>query len=147
MSEQAVNPLEGFTDEALIGAYRDYRDRVLAEMDEAFKKLAAPINDRMKRIQAEMHRRLLERKANHSTTDAGTAYLAESASVKCTDKSAYHSFCIANYDTWGKDLLTAHVQKETVELFITKTKSEQHPEGLIPPGLTVTHSIQCNIRK
>lgn len=146
-AEQAPNPLAPFSDDQLIAAFRHTRDVVLAELAAKFKADAEKPTAKMQKLQGELHRRLIERNAKHTTTDSGTAYLVDNTSVSCTDKTAYLAFCVANFDTWGKDLLTAAAAKETVELYIEKSKTEENPGGFSPPGLEVTYTTKCNIRK
>lgn len=146
-AEQAPNPLAPFSDEQLIAAFRHTRDVVLAELAAQFKAAVEKPNAKMAKLQAELHRRLVERDARHTTTDSGTAYLVDSTTVACTDKQLYLTFCVANFDTWGKDLLTAAASKETVELYIEKSKTEENPGGFSPPGIAVTYATKCNIRK
>ena len=72
-----------------------------------------------------------------SATDAGTAYKENVMQIKCTDKSAYHHYAIENYDTVGKDLLTAHVSKEALKLM----------NGTAVPGLIVNYETVVRFRK
>ncbi len=146
-AELVANPLLPFTDDQLIAAFRQMRDVTMVALNAEFDAKAGPVQSKMKRIQSEMHRRLLERKAKHSTTDSGTAYLVDSTDVECTDKMQFLTFCVENFAGWGKDLLTANAAKATVELYIEKSKDAAHPNGLSPPGLTVTYATKCNIRK
>lgn len=146
-AEVPANPLAKFGDDQLIAAFRHTRDVTLKALAEEFKAKTEPLTARMKLIQNEMQRRLLERGANHSSTESGTAYLADAVSVECTDKMAFLTFCVENFADWGKDLLTANAAKETVELYIEKSKSEEHPHGYSPPGISVTYAKRLNIRK
>lgn len=134
------------TDLQLIDAYITRRDRI-KQMNDAHALTIKPFQDQMDLIENEMQRRLIERGAEHSSTDAGTAYKETVMQVKCTDKDAMHRFAIDNYDTYGKDLLTAAVSKETVKLYVDKTKSPEHPDGLVPPGLNVSFMTSVKFRK
>lgn len=145
--QQNPNPLAPFTDDQLIAKYRAVRDVELKKLADDFKAAATPLNAIMELIAGEMHSRLQSRNANHSTTNSGTAYLSEGIKVECIDKAAYLQFCVTNFETWGKDLLTAAAAKETVELFIEKSKTQENPGGTSPPGLKVTYATKCNIRK
>lgn len=146
-AQQKANPLAAFSDEALISTFRNTRDVVLAGLVEKFKADAEKPNAKMKMISAELQRRLLERGARHTSTDSGTAMLVDTTSVECTDKDQYLRFCVDNFDTWGKSLLTAAASKEGVELYIEKSKTEEYPGGFSPPGIAVTYATKCNIRK
>jgi len=145
--EKPTNPLSNFSDDQLIAAFRHTRDVVVTELTEAFKRDVAKPTAKMKLLQGELQRRLLERGAKHTSTESGTAMLVDTTGVECTDKDAYLKFCVENFDTWGKQLLTAAASKEAVELYIEKSKSEEYPNGFSPPGLTVTYATKCNIRK
>lgn len=138
------------TDDAIIAAYIARRERVAA-IGEKYKEMLAketePLAADMKVLQAEMHRRLLERKAKHSTTDAGVAYFSETTSVKVNDPDAWFGFVADNWDTWGRKCLTKHVAKDNLQLYIDSTKTDENPNGTPPPGLTLQPSIEVNFRK
>ena len=134
------------TDLDIISAYIQRRDYIKLKSDE-FDKAMKPYKDQMTTLENEMLKRLNERGADHSATDAGTAYKEETMQVKCTDKAVYHTYAIDHYDTIGKDLLTAHVSKETVKLIIDQSKNPENPNGVIPPGLAVSYESVVRFRK
>jgi len=132
------------TDLELVQAYIARRDYIAAQT-KTFSDTMAPYKDQMDLIENEMLRRLNERGADNTATDAGTAYKEQQMSVKCTDKDAMLKFVIDNLDTYGKDLITANVSKETLRLYIDK--SDEHPNGLVPPGLNVSYLTTVKFRK
>lgn len=144
---EPVNPLADFSDEALIAAFRNFRDVQLEQIKKEYDAATKPITSKMQAITTEMQRRLLERKANHSTTDAGTAYLSTTLSATCKDRDAFLQYCVENFDGWGKGLLTANVGKETLEQFLDASKTAAHPNGQSPPGIECSYITKCNIRK
>jgi len=135
-----------FTDLQLIESYIARRNHI-AELTKAFQAQVKPFQEQMDTIENEMLRRLNERGAEHSSTDAGTAYKEQVMSVKCTDKDAMLKFAFDNFASYGKDLLSANVSKETLRLYIDKTKSPEHPDGLVPPGLNVSFLTTVKFRK
>lgn len=137
---------QSVTDDQIVAAYIQRRDWLQARAKE-FADSMKPYQDQMATLEAEMHRRLLERNAKNSKTESGVAYIEETMSVKCEDKNVMLRFAIDNFDKWGKDLLTASVSKDTVSLYIEKTKDEQHPEGMVPPGLRVVFNYKVVFRK
>jgi len=134
------------TDLQIIEAYIERRDFIKKKTDE-FELSMEIYKGGMKTLENEMLRRLNERGSEHSATDAGTAYKESVMQIKCTDKAAYHAYAIDHYDTVGKDLLTAHVSKETLKLIIDQSKSEASPNGVVPPGLAVNFESVVRFRK
>lgn len=134
-----------YTDLQLVEAFILRRDEI-KRMQEDFKKQCAPFYAQMDTIENEMLRRLNERGADHSATDAGTAFKVRSTQVQCEDKKALFDFAFGNPE-WGYDLLTANVSKETLNLYMDKTKSTDHPGGLVPPGLKVNFVVGVQFRK
>jgi hypothetical protein len=141
-----MNRPEQPNDLQIIASYIARRDRI-ADLTKAFEAAVAPYKQQMKTLENEMLRRLLERGAEHSNTEIGTAYKEQTLQVKCEDKEAFHHYAIDHYDTFGKDLLTAHVGKEALKLVIDKSKNEAHPNGVVPPGLAVSFETVVRFRK
>lgn len=133
------------TDLQLIEAYIARRDH-LKKLAEQFAASTKPFQDQMNLIENEMLKRLNERGADHSSTEAGTAMKVRNTSVKCADKPAFLDWVYANWTT-ARDMLTAAVSKETLNLYVDKTKSAAHPDGQLPPGITITPVISVNFRR
>jgi hypothetical protein len=141
-----MNKPEQPTDLTIIESYISRRDKVAA-MTKDFDATIAPFKEQMKTLENEMLRRLIERNAEHSNTDAGTAYKELTMQVKCLNKWMFHQYCLRNYDDVGKDLLTANVGKEALKLVIDKSKSDVNPNGVVPPGLAVNFETVVRFRK
>jgi hypothetical protein len=101
----------------------------------------------MKLLENEMLRRLNERGADNTKTEAGTAYKQRDFRVKCDDRVVFHGFCIENYEQFGKDLLTANVSREGLATFMEKTKNKEQPDGAVPPGLSLSWEVSVVFRK
>lgn len=138
--------MEDPTDDALIKSYIDRRDW-LADRAKWFEEQMAPFKEQMKTLETEMHRRLLERGATNTKSESGIAYIEKTMQVKCDDKEAMLDWAFVNYEDWGKNLLTAHVSKETVQSYLDQTKDEEHPEGQLPPGISVNFNLKVIFRK
>lgn len=128
------------SDEALIAKYLDLRG-ALEKMAKAYSDHVAPYQKGMEAIEGMLLGRLIERQANNTKTDSGVAYKQTNTSTKVVDKAAMLRFAYDNFGTWGKDMLTAHVAKDTVQLYMDKN------EGRTPPGVEVTHFIKLVVRK
>jgi hypothetical protein len=133
------------TDLLLIENYIARRNRIAA-MSAEFKKQCEPLQAQMDTIENEMLRRLIERGADHSATDAGTAYKERSLRVSCTNKDELLRFAFANYEAFGRDLLTANVSKETLKVCIERSKTDARPDGEVPPGLKVEYETSVRFR-
>ena len=141
-----MNKPEQPNDLQVIESYIARRDHIKKLQDE-FDARIAPFKAQMKTLENLMLQRLIDRGAEHSNTDAGTAYKEQTMQVKTEDKEAFHRFAFEHYDTFGKDLLTTHVGKEALKLVIDKSKDQAHPNGVVPPGLTVGFETVVRFRK
>lgn len=133
---------DDLTDDAVIEKYISIRDFIAAK-SKAFDELMKPYADGMKLLENLMLGRLNARKADNSTTEHGTAFRQTTNSVKCEDKDAFLDWCVANFDTYGKDMLTANVSKDTLNLYLADEKQS----GLPPPGVVVLPIIKVIFRK
>jgi hypothetical protein len=138
--------MNGPTDLTLIESYIARRDHI-RHMQEEFDAKVKPFKHDMEVIEKVMLARLNERNAEHSNTEAGTAYKELTMQVRTDDKQAFHRFAIDHYDTIGKDLLTASVGKEALKQVIEQSKDVAHPNGVIPPGLHVNFETVVRFRK
>jgi len=141
-----MNIVSGPTDLQLIESYISRRDHI-KKLNDAFEDSIKPFKAQMQTLENEMLRRLNERGAEHTNTDAGTAYKETVIRVKCTDKEAYHRYAIEHYEAFGKDLLTAHVSNEGLRFALEVTKNPSQPDGCIPPGLNISSEIVVRFRK
>lgn len=132
------------TDQALIDQYFKL-DKKADEIKKELEERLTPYKQGMMAIKGMLHERLNQRGAKHTSVDGGTAYKAETMSVKTTDKSAFLRFCISDPD-WGMTLLTANVAKDGLSTFIEKHTLDNGTER-VPPGIEVTYVETVQIRK
>lgn len=133
------------TDSQIIDLYIQYRD-YCAAVDKEAKERKKKYQEAMDTMEALMLGRLTSRGAHNSAGENGSVFLVTPMSVRCEDKGQLMDWCFANPD-WGKDLLTANVSKETLELFIQESKDEANPNGYLPPGIKVDRIKTVQFRK
>jgi hypothetical protein len=126
-----------FTDEQLIAKHFEL-EAVLKRREEDREKEDKPFKDAVTTIKAVLQQRLIERGANHTATDAGTAYLSDILNVKVVNRSA---FLLYVYMQGGDDMLLASAQKDAV-----KTYMQMH-DGQNPPGVETSVFTKINIRR
>lgn len=125
------------SDEELIDGYVTLRDYKAAIVERQAQELR-PINDKMSAIEIEMSRRLAERGAAASKTDAGTAYVSRTMSVRAADPAIFQ----AHVQTFAAfDLMEIRPSKSGVEKYMG-----DH-EGNAPPGVDVTYVQKVNFRR
>lgn len=126
------------TNDQLIDAFVKLRDKS-EDMEADLKKRLAPVKEAMARIEAVMHKRLVDSGTDAFKTGSGTAFLKEQTSVTVKEwASQTLPFIIAN-NRW--DLLEASVGKKA-----TLAHMEANG-GNPPPGVKFTSRIVCQIRR
>jgi hypothetical protein len=126
-----------FTDEQLIAKHFEL-ESVLKQREEARDKEDKPYKDGIAGIKAVLQQRLIERGANHTATDSGTAYLSDILNVKVTNREDFLRYAASPE---GDDMLLASAQKDAV-----KTYMQMH-EGQNPPGVETSVFTKLNIRR
>jgi hypothetical protein len=127
-----------FTDKQLIEKYVWMRDLV-AVKKKALADQIKPYTAGMEVIEAALMARLIQRGADNTKTDAGTAYKATLLTVKVEDREAFLEYVMSGED--GSDaMLLAQPQKDAVKDYIDKY---QKP----PPGIGVNYFTNVNVRK
>lgn len=124
-----------FTDELLISRYFEL-EAVLKIREENRALEDKPFKDGLTVIKNVLQQRLIERGANHTATDSGTAYLSDILNVKVTDRQQFLAYVLAE----GDDMLLASAQKDAV-----KTYLQLH--GAHPPGVETSVFTKLNIRR
>ena len=120
------------TDELLIRMYIEMRDWVAKEKARHKETVLKPVKKKMVTIENEMLRRLNERGANNSKTDAGLAYKKRAPlQPKVIDRDQFLNY-VQDHSAWS--LLTNHVSKEEVEAILELT-------GSPPPGVEISAPI------
>ena len=101
---------------------------------------AKPKKDRIAEIENEIQRRLIERGADSTRTDAGTAYISHLMNASVQDSGSLLDWVA---DHWGEVGADAKIN---LKLEIVKSHMEQN-EGHPPPGMSVSYYSRLNIRK
>jgi len=138
------------TDEDLIAIYR-LVDKETKAASEAFGQTLMPFVKLMAFVQSELHKRLNERKATNTRTDAGLAYLHHAESITVVDRAAWFKFV---HDNWEKAqaYLTAAISKDAV---LADLRAQKKPDNVpddqwaptLPPGLKSEVFESVRIRK
>ena len=120
------------TDIKLIEQYIALRDFV-ALKKKAYTEITKPYLAGMETIEKAILARLIERGANNTKTDAGTAFKVEHLTVKVTDRQAF-----LDYVKDDDAMLLAAAQKDAVREYIDKHNAP-------PPGVEIYlfHRYQC----
>ena len=129
-----------YTDEQLVSKYLAIKAKQ-TELKKGFEDQLKPYGDAMTLIENMLLARLIERGAQNTKTDAGTAYKVEHMNVKVEDRDAFVKFSIDHWDTIGSGLLMASPKKDEVRTYL-----KDH-DGQLPPGLAVSYYTEVNIRK
>ena len=119
------------TDFQLIELYTKLRDKIAVET-KAFTEKLKPYKDGMNAIKSMLMQRLIERGANHTATDHGTAYLSDILNVKIED---------ANLVIQSGIPFIPAVPKDEVKRW------KQEHDDADPPGITTSIFTKLNIRK
>lgn len=128
------------TDLALIERYNALKGHV-ATQKEAFDNYLKPYMEGMESIENELLKRLNDRGADNTKTDAGTAYKSTLLNVKIVSREKFLDYVLENWDVIGNDMLMANAQKDAVKQFL------ENSNGVPPPGLECSWFTRINIRK
>ena len=127
------------TDDALIAENFKLEDHVKAE-SEKFAAFCKPFKDRIAEIEGILRTRLLERKADSTKTDSGTAYFSDLMNPKIENMAALFDLVADNWDDLGADTKIA--------LPVAKIREwlDQH-EGQPPDGMSISYFKRLNIKR
>jgi hypothetical protein len=128
-----------WTDEKIIESYLKAASFVVGE-ERKLEEALAKHRSFMESAKAELTKRLIERKANNSATDAGTAYLSDHLNVKVTDRDALLDWCKEHWDNGGGALIVIKPPVDAVRDY------QAMHEGKNPPGTETSTHTRCNIR-
>jgi predicted transcriptional regulator len=128
------------TDNDLVAAFVKHRDHLEAA-EKQFKQQIQPYKDAMGTIANELLRRLIERGAQNTKTDAGTAYIAEHMTTKIVNRQEFLQFVRDTWDEGGDDLLQAQVNKTALRALLENAPSSP------PPGVDVSFYRQVQVTK
>ena len=127
------------SDDALIAENFTLEDQIKAaqaKMDE----WAKPRKERIAQIEGEISRRLLERKADSTKTDSGTAYFSDIMSTKIESTEQLFDYVADHWDEYGADV-KLNLPIGTVRQHIDNN------EGKLPPGMTHSFFKRLNIKR
>ncbi len=127
------------SDDALIAENFKLEDQLKAAQAK-FDEWAKPHKTRIAEIEAEISRRLLERKADSTKTDSGTAYFSDIMNIKIEDLPKLFDYCADHWDELGAD----------VKLNLPIGTVRQHMDnnnGSLPPGMTHSFFKRLNIKR
>ena len=89
---------------------------------------------------AELFKRLIERKADNTKCEAGTAYLSDHLNVKVTNRDVLLDFARKHWDNGGGALVVIKPPVDAV-----RDWQAMH-EGKLPPGIETSIFTRLNIR-
>ena len=124
------------TIDSVVGGYIRLRDEK-KRIAERQKEELAPLNAKLKKMEAWLQAQLQAQDALNMKTEHGTVYLSTTVSAKVEDRDAFFDF-VRNNDMWA--MLTSNVSKDAVEEFIEST-------GDVPPGVSVSRETNARVRK
>ena len=124
------------TDLQLISKYVEMRD-IVASKTKALTEALKPYKVGMETIETALMARLIQRGADNTKTEAGTAYKVEHLNVKVVDREKFIEYAVNG----GEDMLLASPQKDAVRQYLDEKKDP----ALI--GIEATVFIDINVRK
>ena len=124
------------TDLQLIQHYTKLRDHV-ADANKKHMAAVAPYKEGMETIETALMARLIQRGADNTKTEAGTAYKVDHLNVKVVDRDKFLAYAMNG----GEDMLLASPQKDAVRQYLDEKKDP----ALI--GIEATIFTDINVRK
>lgn len=101
------------------------------------KEELAPINERVQKLEAWLHKQLIDQGLQNFKGKSGTAFLQTSTSVKVEDFEALLAW-IQSQNAW--EFLEKRASKSVVQDYV-----EAH--GEVPPGLNINSEIELRVRR
>lgn len=126
-----------YPDAQLIKQYLHLRT-LKTQMAERHAAELKPLTDAMDVIEGVMSARLLERGAQNTKTEEGTAYRSSVTRYKVVDQEALRNAVLEDDDKWA--LVSLTTVKEGMDEFVKK-------HGALPPGTDATTIESTNFRK
>ena len=124
------------TIDSVVGGYIRLRDEK-KRIAERQKEELAPLNAKLKKMEAWLQSQLQAQDALNMKTEHGTVYLSTTVSAKVEDRDVFFEF-VREHDLWA--MLTSAVSKDAVEEYIEST-------GDVPPGVSVNRETNARVRK
>lgn len=127
------------SDNDLIAENFALEDAIAAAMTK-FNEWAKPKKTRIAEIENEIQRRLIERGADSTRTDAGTAYINHLMSTKVEDNGSLFDWVADHWADAGGEA-KINIKLETVKNYMEANNG--HP----PPGMSVSYYSRLNIKR
>jgi hypothetical protein len=127
------------TDADLIAENHKTDDLIKAALAK-FNEWKKPHADRVKEIEDELFKRLSERGADSTKTEAGTAYISNLASVKVENPAALFDWIADHWDEYGADI-SLSIGIKAVRQFMDANN------GQLPPGISLSKYSRLNINR
>jgi hypothetical protein len=135
----AIGHNSELSDDALIAENFALEDKIKS-MQAKFDEWAKPKKDRIGQIEGEISRRLLERKADSTKTDSGTAYFSDIMNTRIEDVPKLFDYVAERWDEFGADV------KLNLPIAVVRQHMEQN-NGALPPGMTHSFFRKLNIKR
>lgn len=135
----AIDHNSELSDDALIAENFTLEDQIKSAQAK-FDEWAKPRKERIDQIEGEISRRLLERKADSTKTDSGTAYFSDIMNTKIESVESLFDYVADHWDELGAD----------VKLNLPIGTVRQHMdnnEGKLPPGMSHSFFKRLNIKR
>jgi hypothetical protein len=127
---------ETIGDDRLVRVYIKIREAVAAMNDE-YKTRLAVLQEQQERIKIELLKRLHERGATQTKTDAGTAFISDVTTFTIADEIAFGNFVLEQKDV---DFYQRRPKAEHVKAYMKESG------GHLPPGLNIFTQQDINVR-
>lgn len=134
-----INHNSDVTDDALIAENFKIEDLIKA-VQAKFNEWAAPHKTRLTEIEVEISRRLLERNANNTKTDSGTAYFSDLLNAKVESVETLFDYVADHWETVGGEV-KINVPVDTVRTYMESN------DGKPPPGMSISFFKRLNIKR
>jgi hypothetical protein len=131
--------LSQLTDLQLVEGHQQLKAST-ATLEKAHAAKIGPLKQAMTAIENEFLKRLDERGADNTKTDAGTAYKSTLLNVKVVDRDAFLKFCTAYWGTIGADMLNVTAVKDPVREYM-------NGKNMPPPGVETSQFVRINVRR
>jgi hypothetical protein len=138
-AEPIVETSPNFSDDQLIAENFKLEDELKATQKQ-FDEWAKPYKARVKEIETTLFGRLHERHADSTSTDSGTAYISTLMNTKVEEVAKLFDFLADNWDEFGADI-QLNLSKDAVRRYMDENN------GLVPPGMSISHFQRLNIRR
>lgn len=127
------------SDDALIAENHKINDLIKAAQVK-FDEWKAPHDARLKEIEDILFKRLVERKADSTRTDSGTAYISNLDSIKIESGEKLFDFAADNWDDYGAEIKIA-IGIKAVRRYMDNNN------GQLPPGISLSYYSRLNINR